>query len=341
MTNYYRGAVIFLHGSGDTGPGAKAWVDYISCGDFERTLSKNDIICSFPTALLKSHFNSAELPRTIWFDRSSLSLDSIPDEDGMLSSMDILEAAIRELEEEGIPRSKVIIGGFSMGGGFVLQCAIAGWINEAAGAFCLGNFLTNFYLQSAKDQSSHSPPLYISHGCDDDLIPIEWASITAETLKNYGFSVNFYEYAGLSHDMSRYQLMQLAEWIINILCMRDEVFDPIKELEYEEQSDKSLSDSEKRSDSFVYRVAYSLEMDGNSCIASFRFPAGARDEIISMPFVTRGSCFQLLPSDNDKEIAFTKYLSPSPEETAFMLAQKIERRMNEGMPPGLDTCMIS
>lgn len=34
----HRGAVVFLHGSGDTGPGVRQWLEAASGGEFERVL---------------------------------------------------------------------------------------------------------------------------------------------------------------------------------------------------------------------------------------------------------------------------------------------------------------
>ncbi|CAM9938711.1 unnamed protein product [Hapterophycus canaliculatus] len=140
-----RGAVIFLHGSGDTGRGVREWLDSASGGKFERTLSDlglGPVVC--PTAQERRYTLAGGAPSTVWFDRERLSPGSRQDRPGVLRSLRQVEEEVRKLEDAGVPRSGVFIGGFSMGGCLALEVlgseSLAGQI---AGVFSHASFLND------------------------------------------------------------------------------------------------------------------------------------------------------------------------------------------------------
>ncbi|KAG5192119.1 Alpha/Beta hydrolase protein, partial [Tribonema minus] len=213
-----RGGLIFLHGSGDTGPGVQEWLDYITGGSFERTLAGQGILCLYPTAPLRPYTMCQGELRHVWHDRLALDFNSIPDEEHVLESMEIVEGLLEELEEAGVDRSAVVLGGFSMGGGVALQCIAAPWACHLAGVFSLSSFLhaaSPLYAQQQQQQQAPPPPppLYTAHGLRDEMVSHAWARSTAQGLTSAGYAVTHAEYATLGHDMSRAEVEALLQWI--------------------------------------------------------------------------------------------------------------------------------
>ena len=83
-------AVVFLHGSGDTGAGAQAWAAHVwegPHGDFETTLGLTaNAKVVFPTAAARPYSLMGGAPSTVWFDRGSLQWEAAEDVDGIMKS---------------------------------------------------------------------------------------------------------------------------------------------------------------------------------------------------------------------------------------------------------------
>jgi lysophospholipase-2 len=109
-----QGALIFLHGLGDT-PAGWSELKHI-LPSFHSRLSEIEYV--FPEA--------PQIPLTInggmvmpgWFDIYSwpIGVGSKDDKDGLLSGVQTIEDHVEKLQKEhGIPHSKIVIGGFSQG----------------------------------------------------------------------------------------------------------------------------------------------------------------------------------------------------------------------------------
>lgn len=111
-----RGAVIFLHGMGDT---ANGWasLDHMLPSICPR-LSTEKIEYVFPQAPVKAiTLNGGELVPA-WFDLFDWPIDSTSRDDviGQLNAVCMLEETVRKIEHErGIPASRIVVGGFAQG----------------------------------------------------------------------------------------------------------------------------------------------------------------------------------------------------------------------------------
>jgi lysophospholipase-2 len=115
----YRGALVFLHGLGDTPAG---W------SDLERSLPRysprlSEIKYVFPPAptIPISINGGSRMPG--WFDLYDWPIDvgSQDDPDGLYRGIEQIQRVVASLvEEDGIPPSKIVIGGFSQGGAVAL-----------------------------------------------------------------------------------------------------------------------------------------------------------------------------------------------------------------------------
>ena len=83
-----RGAVVFLHGSGDTGRGVREWLSSASGGKFEQTLVDLGLgPVVYPTAPERRYTLAGGAPSTVWFDRERLNPGSRQDRAGVLRSL--------------------------------------------------------------------------------------------------------------------------------------------------------------------------------------------------------------------------------------------------------------
>ncbi len=111
-----RGAVIFLHGMGDTSRGWSS-LDQILPSASPR-LSTDKIEYIFPQAPVKGiTLNGGELVPA-WFDLFDWPIDSTSRDDviGQLNAVCMLEEVVKTVEKErGIPASRMVVGGFAQG----------------------------------------------------------------------------------------------------------------------------------------------------------------------------------------------------------------------------------
>lgn len=86
-----RGAVVFLHGSGDTGPGVREWLESASGGKFSQRIAELGLGTTvFPTAPVRRYTLAGGMPSTVWFDREDLSPSSRQDRAGVLQSLQLV-----------------------------------------------------------------------------------------------------------------------------------------------------------------------------------------------------------------------------------------------------------
>jgi len=141
-----QAAIIFLHGSGDTGGVFRQWLSEICDGQFWDTCKKYKIKVVCPTAPLRKYTLSGGIPCNIWHDRAELALDSKEDVKGMEESIKQINHVINSLVvDDKISANKIVLGGFSMGGSMTLQYAFRESIHntyagQLAGYFVLSSF---------------------------------------------------------------------------------------------------------------------------------------------------------------------------------------------------------
>ena len=111
-----RGAVIFLHGMGDTSHGWSSLEQMLP--SVCPRLSTDKIEYIFPQAPVTGiTLNGGELVPA-WFDLFDWPIDSTSRDDvvGQLNAVCMLEKIVKSVEQErGIPASRIVVGGFAQG----------------------------------------------------------------------------------------------------------------------------------------------------------------------------------------------------------------------------------
>lgn len=208
------GAVIFFHGSGDTGKGACEWLEFLLSKDFQFP----HLQILFPTAPQRPYTPlNGELSH-VWFDRISISPD-VPEHTDTLESTanDVTNFIRQEVVNPGVPESRIIVGGFSMGGALAMHIGFR-MMPNVAGVFALSSFLSHTSsvyqsLGSIRQEVITVPPLFMCHGNRDTLVPHEWGEHTFKRLRQLGVDGEFHTISNALHEMKEKELRQLYEWI--------------------------------------------------------------------------------------------------------------------------------
>lgn len=143
-----------------------------------------------------------------WFNIYSVARDAKRDAEGLEKCSDFVCSITEELNRKGIPDDKISIGGFSQGGIVALHC-LCRYPKRFAGAFALSSCLANDEPISTGGGS----PVFISHGAQDSVIPLDYAQETHKLLSSRGFDVQMYIQDTLAHSIDGATVQQLAQWL--------------------------------------------------------------------------------------------------------------------------------
>uniref|UniRef100_A0A8C1RC82 palmitoyl-protein hydrolase n=2 Tax=Cyprinus carpio TaxID=7962 RepID=A0A8C1RC82_CYPCA len=185
--------VIFLHGLGDTGHG---WADAMT----SIRLPYIKYICPHAPRIPVTLNMKMNMPS--WFDLIGLSPESPEDEAGIKKAAENIKAIIDHEVKNGIPSSRIILGGFSQGGALSLYTALTSQQQLAAvvGLSCWLP-LHKTFPQAASGSGNKGTPILQCHGEMDPMIPVQFGAMTAEKLKTIVSpqNVTFRTYPGLMH----------------------------------------------------------------------------------------------------------------------------------------------
>ncbi len=139
---------------------------------------------------------------------------SSPDEAARAEAM--LEALIEEVGQRyGVGEGRMVLGGFSQGGMMTYRYGMpnpelfAGLVVLSGGVN--GQDELRDRLPVHRDQ-----PIFISHGTEDGVIPVEEARRSLRFLKEEGYTPEYREYA-IGHEIDQEVVQDLREWIRRVL----------------------------------------------------------------------------------------------------------------------------
>uniref|UniRef100_A0A673LIE4 palmitoyl-protein hydrolase n=1 Tax=Sinocyclocheilus rhinocerous TaxID=307959 RepID=A0A673LIE4_9TELE len=196
--------VIFLHGLGDTGHG---WADTMT----SIRLPYIKYICPHAPRIPVTLNMKMTMPSCCYmlkFDYVALSIDH--------TFSSIVKAIIDHEVKNGIPSSRIILGGFSQGGALSLYTALTSQ-RQLAGVVGLSCWLPlhKTFPQAASGSGNKDTPILQCHGEMDPMIPVQFGAMTAEKLKTIisPQNVTFRSYPGLMHSSCPQEMSAVKEFI--------------------------------------------------------------------------------------------------------------------------------
>jgi phospholipase/carboxylesterase len=183
-----EGTVIVLHGLG-----ADGW-------DFVPVVRELDLADDVPLRFIFPHAparavtinNGMEMPA--WYDIAMNDIARMPDEAGIRESQAAVEEIIAREVDRGIPAKRIVLAGFSQGGVIALQTALRR--NEAVGGVvALSTYLAlEDSLAREATRASRNVPIFMAHGTQDPVVPLQLAETSAATLRAQGYEIEWHTY---------------------------------------------------------------------------------------------------------------------------------------------------
>ncbi|XP_059269337.1 lysophospholipase-like protein 1 isoform X2 [Mustela nigripes] len=132
----HSASLIFLHGSGDSGQRLRKWIQQV----LNQELTFQHIKIIYPTAPPRPYTPMKGGISNVWFDRFKISNDCPEHLESINVMCQVLTDLIDDEVKSGIKKSRILVGGFSMGGCMAMHLAYRNH-QDVAGVFALSSFL--------------------------------------------------------------------------------------------------------------------------------------------------------------------------------------------------------
>jgi lysophospholipase-2 len=222
-------AIIFLHGLGDTPIGwsslqstLPSLMPSLAPGSRSSSSSSNKsdnmkLEYVFPPAPIIGSTINGGMYIPGWFDIYSwpISLNARDDREGILHSVAQVEKEVEKLQERGIPKSRIVVGGYSQGGAIALQT-----VYRSSERFCacvvLSGWLT-LRKELVLSEEAKKTPLFWGHGVYDDKVLFEQQFFGVKKLREQGVQVITKKVYQIGHQFAPEELNDMATFLDSVL----------------------------------------------------------------------------------------------------------------------------
>ena len=148
-----------------------------------------------------------------WYDVYG---DGRQDADGIRASQARLEALIARERDRGVATRRVVLAGFSQGGAIALQTGLR-HSQRLAGILALSTYLPLAETLGAEAAAANrGVPIFMAHGTEDPVIPLQRAAISRDQLRKLGYQVEWHEYP-MPHAVCPEEIADVGAWLGRVL----------------------------------------------------------------------------------------------------------------------------
>jgi lysophospholipase-2 len=204
-----RGALIFLHGLGDT-PAGWSELEY-SLPEMKPRLKNIEYVFPHAPTIPLSINGGARMPG--WFDLYDwpIGVGSKDDKRGLMNGVQQIEQEVAKLKILGIPASKIVVAGFSQGGAVALLSAYRNTGEPFAGCAGLSAWLV-LPGELQVPETAQKTPLYWGHGRLDDKVLFPQQKFGVDKLREAGVTVTDEQF-NMGHMSHPDEMQALADFV--------------------------------------------------------------------------------------------------------------------------------
>lgn len=204
-------SIIVLHGLGADG------------NDFVPIAEELDLRVAGPVRFVFPH--APTMPVTInggyamraWYDILGTDLARREDEAGLRRSQAQVEALIARERRRGVESMRIVLAGFSQGCAMTLMTGLRA-AERLAGLVGLSGYLPLADKIAAERTSINGDlPIFLAHGRQDPVIPIDRAIASRDVLTALGHPVEWHEYP-MPHAVCAEEIRDLQRWLLRVLA---------------------------------------------------------------------------------------------------------------------------
>jgi phospholipase/carboxylesterase len=203
-------SVIWLHGLGADGH------------DFEPIVAElgeaatRNVRYVFPHAPRMAVTINGGMEMRAWYDIVDTDLANRADEAGVRASAGIVETLIEEELAKGLASTRIVLAGFSQGGAIALHAGLR-YPKPLAGILALSTYLPlQDTLGSEADEANRSIPIFLAHGSQDPVIPLQLSERSRQLLASQGYRMQCHTYP-MPHSVCPEEIRDISIWLEQIL----------------------------------------------------------------------------------------------------------------------------
>jgi phospholipase/carboxylesterase len=200
------GSVIWLHGLG-----ADGW-DFVPIVRELPLAEELQLRFVFPHAPMRPvTINNGYVMRA-WYDITQGDMARVPDERGIRESQAAVEALIAREKARGIAAARIVLAGFSQGGAIALQTGLR-HADRLGGIVALSTYLPLAgSLDAEASAANKAIPIFMAHGTEDPLIPVQLAEESRRSLELRGYGVEWNTWP-MPHSVCAEEVEALGEFL--------------------------------------------------------------------------------------------------------------------------------
>lgn len=199
-------SVIWLHGLGADG---YDFANIVPELDLPSNLAIRFI---FPHAPLRPVTINAGYTMRAWYDILGTDFNTREDEKGVRESEQVIYRLIENEHSKGIPYNRIMLAGFSQGGAIALHAGLR-FPQRLAGIMALSTYLPlapSFFKEA--NPANKDTPIFMAHGTQDPILPLQWGQISANFLKEAGHPLEFHIYQ-MPHGVCPEEIKDISKWL--------------------------------------------------------------------------------------------------------------------------------
>ena len=202
-------AVIWLHGLGADGHDFEPIVPEL------KLPGRLSLRFVFPHAPIRPVTLNQGMRMRAWYDILQLG-GGREDDPGLRASQKAVEDLIEREGTRGIAPRRVVLAGFSQGGAIVLQTALR-YPERLAGVLALSTYLPLApTLAAERNPANQDVAIFMVHGTQDPMIPIDRARASRDALGKLGYPVQWREYP-MQHSVCLEEISDISTWLTQVL----------------------------------------------------------------------------------------------------------------------------
>lgn len=203
-------SIIWLHGLGADGSDFEPIVPMLG---LPPTLPMRFV---FPHAPIRPITINGGMAMRGWYDIRSMDIDQQEDEQGIRESAHELGRLFEHEVASGIPSRRIVLAGFSQGGAIALFQGLR-QAERPAGILALSTYLPMpGRLEAEKSDQLDGLPVFMGHGSQDPIVPIQLGEQTRDILAANGLDVEWRHYP-MGHSVNEQEIGDIGQWIGEVL----------------------------------------------------------------------------------------------------------------------------
>ncbi|MDE2343928.1 MAG: alpha/beta fold hydrolase [Betaproteobacteria bacterium] len=207
VTNHNPTAsVIWLHGLGADG------YDFVPIVKELQVPDALPLRFIFPHAPLQPVTVNNGMVMRAWYDVSYDGLERRTDDNGVLRSAAAVEALVAREIARGIPPRRIVLAGFSQGGAVALTLGTR-FGKRLGGIMALSTYLPMLdELSGAASPENRDIPIFMAHGIQDNVIPLNMAEASRTRLSELDYPVEWHTYP-MAHSLCMEEVEAISAWL--------------------------------------------------------------------------------------------------------------------------------